>query len=136
MSVTVPRGSTVQTTQARGAVNTPVRAPGTIVQKPTVDMVQQPHALVRILGHIIDRIELIGRVLVAEERGAFYSHSVTLAGAADTTISHGLQRTPVGWLITDITGAAPSIFRVSWSSTTLVLHNSDAVARTIGLKVW
>lgn len=38
-------------------------------------------------------------------------------------ISHGLQRQPLGWIITDKTSNA-NIWRVSWSATTLTLQSS------------
>lgn len=129
------RGTTVQTTRASGTVNTPVRAPAPPIQRPTVDMIKEPHNLVRVLHHMIDRVEALARLLVNEERGVFIVHGLALTATADNTISHGLQRTPVGWQITDITGAASNIYRTSWNAQTLVLHNAGA-ATTISLKVW
>lgn len=135
MAVATRRAATVQVTQARGAVNLPVRPPNALVQRPTVDMVKDPHSLTRILGHIIERVDVIARFLASPEQGAVYIRGVALAGTANTTVNHGLQRIPTDWVVTDITGAAANIYRVSFSATSIVLHNAGA-ATTINLKVW
>lgn len=135
MAVATPRASTVQTTRASGTVNVAVRAPGAVIQKPTADMVSQPHALARILGHIVERVEFLFKYLASAEQGAVYLRGVALTATSDNTINHGLNRVPTDWQVTDITGAAANIYRVSFSATTIVLHNAGA-ATTINLKVW
>lgn len=48
-------------------------------------------------------------------RGRSLTFEVT--GPTDLKVAHGLGRTPVGWLITDITGGEPTMYRDAWDTT-------------------
>jgi hypothetical protein len=55
-----------------------------------------------------------------------------LTGGADTTLVHGLRRTPRGWFLVNCgTGIAPGITRTSWDTTTIVLQAPSDMTVTI-----
>lgn len=87
-----------------------------------------------------DLAQLLGdalKPLLANPRAKSTVQRVTLNGGANTVVNHKLPipigRTPSGWAITDISAAA-TVFRVTWTATTITLFASAGCSAQI--EVW
>lgn len=52
----------------------------------------------------------------------------------ERAVSHGLGRTPIGWYVTDKSGAG-DVYRTAWDSKTLTLRTASGSV-TVDLFVW
>jgi len=52
--------------------------------------------------------------------------SIEFGGAANSTVNHGLSRTPEGWVQTDLVGAGIIVDRVEWDASTVTFRASGA----------
>jgi hypothetical protein len=83
---------------------------------------------------ILDAFERVAQLAAGKNsRNADNAYVSSSLAVGDTTLEHGLGRTPVGWAIVD-RSAATDIYRTSWNATNLVL-NSSATA-TVKVEVW
>ena len=59
-------------------------------------------------------------------------------GAAPSNVSvyHRLGRLPTGWIITDISGDYPNVFRASWDASSITLTGSAGGGGTTTISIW
>jgi len=101
----------------------------------TAGAIESAVALARLVLTLQDNVGRALDRLLANPRHDFVAvRGQALVGAANTTVSHKLGRTPVGWALTDLTGNDATVRRISWDATSLVLRASAAV--TVSLEVW
>uniref|UniRef100_A0A6M3J3L2 Uncharacterized protein n=1 Tax=viral metagenome TaxID=1070528 RepID=A0A6M3J3L2_9ZZZZ len=62
--------------------------------------------------------------------------TATLAGAATTTVRHGLGRTPKGWRIERATGTPPVVCETTRDADGLSLQKTTAGACVVTLWIW
>lgn len=67
--------------------------------------------------------DVVSRVLGVEVINGHAIRGVSLTGSNAKRVTHGLGRTPSGWIVTDQT-AAITLYRTAWDEETITLYPS------------
>ena len=88
----------------------------------------------RLLNDAQDAIRETLRQIVEHEQLAGRTVQSVQVTSTGTSFAHGLGRTPIGWTLTDKTGAG-DVYRTAWDARTVTLRTASGSV-TVDVFVW